>query len=86
MNPQLPKELQQALAKQGDKPMHIVDPGTKKVYVLVSADLFDRIMPSGEETFEIEDTYEAQSAALAKVWDDPSLDIYANYDLHKGKL
>jgi len=36
-----------------------------------------------ESGFDIRDTYAAQDEALAKVWNDPELDVYNNYDLHK---
>ena len=63
--------------------MRVVHPGTHKVYVLVTAETFDRLRPLLEEDFEVRETYAAQDAALAKVWDDPELDAYADYDRHR---
>jgi hypothetical protein len=83
MTLRLSDELQQAIADQGDRPMRVVHPRTHKVYVLVTAETFDRLKPLLDDDFEVRETYAAQDAALAKVWDDPELDAYADYDRHR---
>ena len=85
MTPPLSDELQQAIAGQGDRPMRVVHPGTHKVYVLVTAETFERLKPLLDDDFEVRETYAAQDAALAKVWDDPELDAYADYDRHRSQ-
>ena len=85
MSAQLSEELQQELAREGDRPIRLVHPGTQKMYVLLAADLYERLKPLLEEGFDIADTYSAQDAALAKVWSDPELDAYADYDRHKSQ-
>ncbi len=85
MAPRLSDELQQEIARQGDRPMQVVHPGTHKVYVLVSAETFERLKPFLDDDFDVRDTYAAQDAALAKVWDDPELDAYADYDHHRSQ-
>jgi hypothetical protein len=76
----LTPEQSTELAQQGDRPVPVVDPATQKVYFVISGDLFDRLRPLFDETpFDIRDTYAAQSAALAKVWDDPALDAYNEF-------
>ena len=82
----LSTELQQALHDNPDRPLQVVDPGTNKVYVLVSADVFERIKPLiGEEEFDIRETYAAQFAAMStpECWDAPGMEVYDNYDAHK---
>jgi hypothetical protein len=46
------------------------------VYALLSGDIYERKGLFSDEDFEIRETYPAQESALAKVWDDPELDIY----------
>ncbi|MBW3543176.1 MAG: hypothetical protein KY476_23210 [Planctomycetes bacterium] len=36
-----------------------------------------------EPPFDIRDTYAAQDAASAHVWNDPELDLYNDYDTHR---
>jgi hypothetical protein len=77
----LSSEQQQALASQGGRPIEVVHPGTQQVYVLIAGDVYERLRSLVDaEVFDIRDTYAAQSAALAKVWDDPALDVYNEYD------
>lgn len=81
---ELSKEQLHELALSGDLPLRVVDPATQRVYVILPGDLYDRIRPIlGDNSFDIRETYAAQQAALAKVWDDPELDIYNDYDSHK---
>ena len=49
MSAQLSEELQQELAREGDRPIRVVHPGTKKMYVLLAADLYERLKPLLEE-------------------------------------
>ena len=84
----LSTEQQRALHDNADRPLQVVDPGTKKVYVLVSADVFERIKPLiGEEEFDIRETYAAQFAAMStpECWDAPGMELYDDYDAHKTK-
>jgi hypothetical protein len=83
MAARLSEELRQELAREGDRPIEVVDPGTQKVYVLVSAEIFERLKPLLDETLDVRETYAAQEAALAKVWGDLELDEYADYDRHR---
>jgi hypothetical protein len=47
------------------------------VYVIIAGDLFNRVRPLfADDAFDIRETYPAQEAALAQVWDDPALDVY----------
>jgi hypothetical protein len=80
LTPEQAGELQQ----QGDRPLKVVDPETQKVYFIIAGDLFERLRPLFDDgEFDIRETYSAQEAALAKVWDDPELDVYNDYDIHR---
>ena len=65
------------LERHGAQPMPVVDPVNQKSYVLIAGDLFERVRALLDDSpFDIRETYAAQEAALAKVWDDPALDVY----------
>ena len=86
MATQLTHEQHEKLEQHGDKPMPVVDPVDQKVYFLVAGDLFERFKALfNDDDFDIRETYAAQDAALAKVWDDPALDVYNDYDANKTK-
>ncbi|MEX2119515.1 MAG: hypothetical protein WD847_07960 [Pirellulales bacterium] len=81
---QLSHEQQQELSQHGDKPLGVVDPATGKLYYIIAGELYDRLWTLlGDDEFDIRETYAAQDAGLAKVWDDPELDVYNDYDAHK---
>lgn len=81
----LSEELRKELALGGDKPLKVVDDKTNHVYILVSADVFERLLPYADDAFDIRETYAAQSAAAgAAGWNDPAMDIYNDYDAHKS--
>jgi hypothetical protein len=83
MAAQLSAELQQELAQRGDQPIEVVHPGTHKLYVLVAAEIYEKWKQLVGDNFEVPESYPAQDAALSKVWDDPRLDDYAEYDKHR---
>ncbi|MDA1051929.1 MAG: hypothetical protein O3C40_15795 [Planctomycetota bacterium] len=60
-------------------------PMPQRVYVLLEADVFERVKALlSDDAFDVRDTYAAQDAALAKVWDDPELDAYADCYRHRS--
>ena len=80
----LTNEQRSDLQQHGNQPVQVVDPVTNAVYFIVAGDVFERFKAVfNDEPFDIRETYSAQNAALAKVWDDPALDVYNDYDLHK---
>ena len=81
---ELSKELREELAQHGDRQIRLVNPDTHRVYVLLEAEVFERIKALlSDDAFDVRETYAAQDAALTKVWDDPELDAYADYDKHR---
>ena len=88
MTPKLTEELQQALHDSGDGPMQVVDPTTSKVYVLIAAEVFERIKPLiADDEFDIRETYAAQFAAMdtPECWGAPGMELYDDYDAHKSQ-
>ncbi len=82
MTVSLSQELRDALAEHPGEPLELVDADSRARYVLVPAEQFDRVKALlSTEEFEISETYDAQSQALATAgWDDPELDVYNDYD------
>ena len=80
----LSEAQQQEVAREGNRPVEAIDPGTQKLYFLLSAEIFERVKPHLDMGFDIRETYAAQDNALAKIWSDPELDEYADYDRHKS--
>ena len=82
----LTKEQHFALESVAERPPRIVDPMTDKAYVLVQANLYDRIKSLLEDDYKLSDTYGAQmESALRAGWDDPRMDDYNDYDAHRNK-
>ena len=81
----LPTELQDIVEQSGDTPMRLVDPRTKRVYVLIADEQFDRL----RSFFDLEPlTIEQQRRILRDAgeragWDDTEMDAYDNYDEQK---
>lgn len=84
---ELSAEQRQELARERERPLQVVDPETKKVYFIVSDDLFARVRALfADDDLDVRDTYAAQSAtAGAAGWDDPEMDVYDQYDAHRPK-
>jgi hypothetical protein len=68
----LSPELLDALNRAAGSPVFLLDPATGCQAVVLKAEVYHAL----EEHFDIRETYPAQDAALAAVWDDPELDEY----------
>lgn len=74
--PLSPEQLKE-LTLTGNSPIKVIDPYTKKIYVVIAGDEFMRVEPLlADNAFDIRDTYTAQNEAFSKIWDDPALDVY----------
>lgn len=81
MMTELTPELQQALDTQANAPPRLVDPRTKKAYVLLAAEQYERIKALLEQDDDLNPTYPAQmEAAMRAGWGDPSMEEYDRYD------
>jgi hypothetical protein len=45
----LTPELRQAVKQAGDSPVRLMDPETRRAYVLVSAEIFERLLSDEED-------------------------------------
>lgn len=82
MNPQLSDEQQQALHEQGDGPVHVVDPGTRKMYVIMNVLQYERVKPFFEDDplSEGEQKEVLRQAGERAGWNDPEMDVYNALD------
>ncbi len=75
------QEIRQAIERAGDEPIRLEDPQTTQTYVLVRAELYDRI----QRIFADEDRHSAEAAfsgiqEVFEDWNDPAMDIYDSLD------
>jgi hypothetical protein len=72
-------EIRQAIEQAGEQPVQLTDPETNSIYVIVRAEVYDRMRAVCDD-FHIRDAYPLmdQVAALDG-WDDPSMNIYDEY-------
>ncbi len=81
----LPVELQEMVEHSGDTPVRVVDPRTQRVYVLIADEQFDRL----RSLLDMEPlTIDQQRIAIGDAgkragWDDPEMDVYDQYDVHR---
>jgi len=71
-------EMRKALDEAGEQPLEIVDPETHQRYVLLKADVFDRIhlFFAGGPLSKEEQRFLLEQAGRRAGWDDPEMDIY----------
>jgi len=74
----LTAEQSQAVRESHGQPVYLVDDsGQDASLAIVRVDLLKRLV---DDQFDIAETYAAQEAALARVWNDPRLDEYTSED------
>lgn len=83
MTPKLTDEMREALRDESRRPVQVEDEQSHRLYVLLPLEVYLRVRPILRDDFDISDTYAAQDEALARVWDDPELNVYDDYDSHK---
>ncbi len=72
-------EIRQAIEEAGEQPVQITDPETNSVYIIVRAEVYHR-MREADDDFNIRDAYALMNQVAAREgWDDPSMDIYNEY-------
>ena len=85
MTPKLTKEQHDALQAQPGAVVYFRDVEGQREYAVIPADTFQKVRALlGGDEFTISETYAPQEEALAKVWSDPELDEYNEYDAHKN--
>jgi hypothetical protein len=78
---ELTEQQIQALAANGSEPARAVDPMTRTEYVLVRAEVYERIRTLLEDESWAEGAYAAALEVFARDgWDDPRMDAYDGLD------
>lgn len=72
-------EAQRQELKGTDVP-RLVDPETRRTYVLLSEELYERLRGLLGEEFHPRDAYPAIDRAFAEDWNDPKMDDYDRYE------
>jgi hypothetical protein len=79
---ELTDQLRQAVRGHPGQPVRLVDPDTQETFVLVPAEVYDRLrgMLYDDAEFPISEAYPLMDEVAAKAgWDDPAMDIYDDF-------
>jgi hypothetical protein len=69
-------EIRQAIELAGEQPVQLADPETNSVYIIVRAEVYERMRALCDD-FDIRDAYPLMDQVAAhQGWDDPSMDMY----------
>jgi hypothetical protein len=79
MTPTLTEEQSRAVAAHPNEPVVVTDPATNRAYVLLSADLYERVRES-LEGLRPADIYPAVERTFSPGWNDPAMDDYDRYE------
>lgn len=75
----IPTEIRQAIAQAGEAPVELTDPETNATYVIIRAELYERMRALCDE-FDIRELYPMMNEVAAREgWDDPAMDVYNDY-------
>ena len=75
----IPHEIWQAIEQAGEAPVQLTDPKTNAVYVIVRAEVYERMRAFCDD-FDIREFYPMMNEVAAREgWDDPAMDIYNEY-------
>ncbi len=87
MTLKLTDEMRDAIRLTAGEPLKLEDEQTRAQYVLLPLAVYQRVYSLfADNSFDVSDTYAAQSAAAgAAGWDDPEMDVYDDYDAHRPK-
>ena len=73
----LTSELRKAIEEAGDQPVQVVDPETNRRYVLLRADIYERLHLVFEQgPLSKEEQRVLPRGRQACGWDDPEMDVY----------
>ncbi len=82
MTAKLSEEILRELEAHGNRPVQLVDPGSKKIYFLVAQEQYERVKTLFEaQSLSIQEQKELlRNAGRRAGWDDPEMDAYDRYD------
>ncbi len=78
MTTTLSPEIRKAVEEAGEQPLEIIDPETHERYMLLKAEVFERLRPllQGGPLSKEEQRFLLEQAGRRAGWDDPEMDIY----------
>jgi hypothetical protein len=80
MSIELTEQQQRALDAEGET-LGVIDPRTNQTYVLVRAEIYERLRSILDDDFDSEDAFQAQIESAAEAgWNDPQMDVYNELD------
>jgi hypothetical protein len=86
MTPKLTDDQRQAIKEHGDAPVHVLDAHTNEEFVIIRANLYEKVKPLLEEgDLDPREAYPLIDQVMKEDWDDPAMDIYNDYDAHRRK-
>jgi hypothetical protein len=72
-------DIRKAIEQAGEQPVRLADPETNSVYIIVRVEVYERMCAQCDD-FAIRDAYPLMNQVAAREgWDDPSMDIYNEY-------
>jgi len=82
MTPVLTEQIRQALDAERGQPVKIVDEQTSRIYYVISAEQYEAVQALlADGDFDPRDAYALISKSAGEAgWNDPSMDVYDNYD------
>lgn len=70
-------ELRQEMERSGDQPVRVEDPERNKSYVLISAEMYDRLRSLFDDSdYDPREAYPLVWKAMKDDWEDPAMDVY----------
>jgi hypothetical protein len=74
-------ELRQEIEQSGDQPVRLEDPETNKSYVLISAEMYDRLRSLFDDSdYDPREAYPLVWKVMKEDWEDPAMDVYDSPD------
>ena len=85
MTPVLTEQIRQALDAERGQPVKIVDEQTSRVYYVITAEQFETVRALlADGDFDPREIYPLISKTAGDAgWNDPSMEVYDNYDEHR---
>ena len=82
---ELTEQQQQTLDAVRGTPPRVVDPRTKETYILLRADVYERLKPLLSDTGDLDprETYPMLDSVFGEDWNDPKMAEYDRYEDHK---
>lgn len=83
----LSPEQRDAILQQPGSPVYVVDAETQQQYVILPAEVYQKVRSLFDEgATDLRETYAAQDAiARQEGWDDPAMDVYNDYQFPQSE-